>query len=124
MATTNQPKPCRRCKGKGRGDWAPVFNGIPGGCFRCLGTGSEAVALRLKAKAEFDARVAAETEDASFTVEATSAREARHAFGTGFGVSPMTTTEVETGLWVVTYPMHPDWAPPVKGWRWEEEATR
>jgi hypothetical protein len=121
-STTTKQDICRRCKGKGRGDWAVVFMGIPGGCFRCQATGRESVARRIAARAAIEAQIASETEDASFTVEADSAREARHAFGTGFGVSPMATTEVEPGLWAMTYPMHPDWMPPVAGWLWEDVA--
>lgn len=117
MNATTTTTPCRRCKGRGFGDWV-VQHGI---CYRCQGEGTEEAARRIKARADFDARMRDEVEDAYVTVEAARLLDAIHQFGTAFGVSPLRETEVEPGLWACTTRLHPDWAPPATGWLWEEE---
>jgi len=105
MATTTTTKSdtCRRCKGKGFGDWV-VQHGI---CFRCQGTGRESSYQQRVALERQQAAWAADVQDVPVTIEATSARDARLAIWQAFDSQPRDLgTEVAAGVWVVLVLSH------------------
>lgn len=100
---------CRRCQGKGRGDWAPEM----GICHLCRGTGKASTGRALKARAALEARIQSEIEDAYVTIPAADRAAASHALCMAFDmlVSRTQVVEIVPGWFAATIALHPDWRP-------------